>query len=95
LIGGIGRLSHEHASHLAALIEPSVQRGIDALESEMAAGRLRRADPALIAALVYATVTGIATEERVLGAVGWAPSPASLRSLRSELRAFLRAALAP
>ncbi len=43
----------------------------------------------------YATVTGIATEPEALRGVGWAPTAAGLRSLRSELRAFLRAALAP
>ena len=61
----------------------------------MAAGRLRRGDPRLVAALAYATVTGIATEPEALRAVGWTPSAAGLRHLRAELLAFLRAALAP
>ncbi|MCB1299564.1 MAG: hypothetical protein KDB08_11360, partial [Microthrixaceae bacterium] len=59
------------------------------------AGRLRRADPRLVAALAYATVTGIATEPEVLRAVGWTPTMAELRRLRDELLAFLRAALTP
>ncbi len=95
LIGEIGRLSESHAAHLAGLLEPSVGRAIAALRSEMDAGRIRRADPALLAALIYSTVTGLATEARVLGAVGWTASPSGLRRLRSELRAFVRAALAP
>jgi AcrR family transcriptional regulator len=95
LIGEIGRLSVSHASHLATLLEPSVDRAIAALRAEMDAGRIRRADPALLAALIYSTVTGLATEARVLGTVGWMPSPAGLRTLRTELRAFVRAALAP
>jgi AcrR family transcriptional regulator len=63
------------------------------LGDEMAAGRLRAGDPRLIAALGYATITGIATEPEVLRAVGWTADTAGLRSLRDELRAFLRAAL--
>jgi len=58
-------------------------------------GRIRQADPRLIAALCYATVTGIATEPELLRSVGWQPTTADLRRLRSELLAFLRAALAP
>jgi hypothetical protein len=48
-----------------------------------------------VAALCYATVTGIATEPEALRAVGWAPSAVELRRLRSEVRAFLQAALRP
>jgi hypothetical protein len=56
---------------------------------------VRQADPRLIAALCYATVTGIATEPEVLRSVGWQPTTAELRRLRAELLSFLRAALAP
>jgi hypothetical protein len=61
----------------------------------MDAGRIRRGDPRLIAALGYATVTGIATEPEALRAVGWESDAVGLRGLRDELRAFLRAALTP
>ena len=61
----------------------------------MDAGRLRRADPGLISALCYATVTGIATEPEALRVNGWQPTTAGLRQLRDELLAFLRAALTP
>ena len=61
----------------------------------MARGRLRRADPGLVAALAYATVTGIATEPEALRAVGWSVDATGLRRLRAELQAFLRAALEP
>ena len=74
---------------------PLVDRGVAYLESEMDAGRLRRADPRLLAALCYATVTGIATEPEALRAIGWDASAAGLRRLRAELLAFLRAALCP
>ena len=56
-------------------------------------GRLRRGDPGLVAALAYATVTGIATEPRGVGptpSVGFPTSCAGLRRLRDEIRSFLR-----
>ncbi len=65
------------------------------LGREMAAGRLRSGNPRLVLSLAYATVAGIATEPEALRAVGWEPSVAGIRRLRSELLAFLRAALAP
>jgi hypothetical protein len=65
------------------------------LGDEMESGRLRRSDPGLVAALGYATLTGIATEPEALRAVGWRPDTAGLRKLRNELRAFLQAAFAP
>ena len=61
----------------------------------MDAGRLRRADPGLVAALCYATVTGIATEPEALRVIGWEPTAAGLRHLRNELLHFLRASLKP
>lgn len=61
----------------------------------MDAGRLRPGDPSVIVALVYATVTGIATEPEALRAVGWNADIAGLRRLRDELVLFLRATLTP
>jgi TetR/AcrR family transcriptional regulator len=95
LLRELGRLSPGHAARLSAHLAPMITRATNYLAAEMQAGRLRRADPALIAAFAYSTVTGIATESEVLGAVGWQSDIAGLRSLRAELRGFLRAALAP
>lgn len=95
LVREISRLSAASGDRLHDAFEPLVVRAIGYLEREMALGRLRRADPRLIAALVYATVTGIATEPEALRAVGWQPTTGDLRALRSELLAFLRAALSP
>ena len=67
----------------------------DDVGGEMDAGRLRRGDPRLVAALGYATLTGIATEPEALRAVGWRSDAVGLRRLRDELRDFLRAALEP
>jgi AcrR family transcriptional regulator len=95
LVREVSRLDSATAERLRERIQSLVDRAIGYLGTEMDAGRLRRADPQLVAALGYATLTGIATEPEALRAVGWQPTPAGLRQLRSELRAFLRAALAP
>jgi TetR/AcrR family transcriptional regulator len=95
LVRELSRLPGEQAERLRAHVDPLVERAVEFLAAEMQAGRLRRGDPRLVAALAYATVTGIATEPEALRGVGWEPTPAGLRRLRTELRAFLRAALAP
>ena len=93
LVREVSRLSQGQADRLAERIAPLIDRAVAYLGDEMAAGRLRAGDPRLIAALGYASITGIATEPEVLRAVGWTADAAGLRSLRDELRAFLRAAL--
>lgn len=95
LVREVSRLHVAQADRLRARLQPLVDRCVEYLGHEMDEGRLRRGDPALVAALAYATVTGIATEPEALRAVGWQATPADLRRLRDELRAFLRAALAP
>lgn len=95
LVREISRLPAASGDRLHEAFEPLVGRAVGYLRREMRAGRLRRADPRMIAALCYATVTGIATEPEALRAVGWQPTMADLRSLRTELLAFLRAALQP
>lgn len=91
----VSRLEAGQADRLRVRIQPLVDRAVSYLGDEMESGRLRRGDPGLIAALGYATLTGIATEPEALRAVGWDQTAAGLRKLRDELRAFLRAALAP
>jgi AcrR family transcriptional regulator len=95
LIREVSRLPSAAGDRLTADLTPLVDRAVAYLQHEMDAGRLRRADPRLVASLCYATVTGIATEPEALRVVGWQPSAAGLRRLRNELLAFLRAALAP
>ncbi len=95
LVREVSRLPSSRAERLREHIQPLLDRCIAYLQSEMDGGRLRPGDPALVAALAYATVTGIATEPEALRAVGWEPSAVGLRRLRDELRGFLRAALAP
>jgi TetR/AcrR family transcriptional regulator len=95
LVRELSRLPMDRAERLRVHVQPMVDRAIGYLGAEMEAGRLRRGDPRLVAALAYATVTGIATEPEALRTVGWPANAAGLRGLRDELRAFLRAALAP
>jgi AcrR family transcriptional regulator len=95
LIREVSRLESEQATRLREGLQSLIDRAVGYLAVEMDAGRLRRGDPGLIAALGYATLTGIATEPEALRAVGWRPDAVGLRHLRDELRAFLRAALAP
>lgn len=95
LVRELGRLDPELVERLRSRVAPLVEACVGYLESEMDRGRLRRADPRLVAALAYATVTGIATEPEVLETVGWTRDLAGLRRLRDELRGFIRAALAP
>ena len=95
LVREVSRLSPEHAERLTMRVRPFVRRATDYLEQEMAAGRLRQADPGLVVALAYATVTGIATEPTALAAVEWQASTTGLRRLRRELTEFLLAALRP
>ena len=95
LIREVGRLPPGVGERLTADLRPLVDRAVTYLQTEMDAGRLRRADPRLVASLCYATVTGIATEPEALLVVGGQPTTAGLRRLRDELLAFLRAALAP
>jgi AcrR family transcriptional regulator len=95
LVREINRLPEAQADRLRQRVQPLIDRCVEYFRLEMDKGRLRPADPGLIAALAYATVTGIATEPEALRAVGWQPTPVGLRQLRDELRAFLRAALTP
>jgi AcrR family transcriptional regulator len=95
LVRELSRLPEARAEGLRRQLQPLVDRAIVYLDAEMDAGRLRRGDAGLIAVLATATVTGIATDPEALRAVGWTPDIIALRHLRDELRAFLRAALAP
>lgn len=95
LIREVNRLDADRAERLRRRLDPLVERAVGYLRTEMDAGRLRRGDPRLVAALGYATLTGIATEPEALRAVGWRTDAVGLRRLRDELRSFLRAALAP
>lgn len=95
LVREVSRLSPAHAEGLTRQVQPFVRRAIDYLGEQMDAGHLRRADPGLVIALAYATVTGIATEPEALRAVEWPVTATGLRRLRGELVGFVLAALRP
>jgi AcrR family transcriptional regulator len=95
LMRELSRLPEERAGRLRQHVQPLVDQAVEYLDAEMDSGRLRRGDAHLVAVLAAATVTGIATDPEALRAVGWTPDIVALRHLRDELRAFLRAALAP
>jgi AcrR family transcriptional regulator len=95
LLRELSRLSSGSAGPLNEHLEPLVERAVAWMSDEMDRGRLRRGNPALIVSLIYATVTGIATEPEALRIVGWQQDIAGLRQLRNEMTQFLRAALAP
>lgn len=95
LIRELSRLPAAHVDRLRVRLHPLIERCVAYFDVQMDKRTLRRADPALVLAMAYATVTGVATEPEVLRAVGWSASTADLRKLRDELRAFLRAALTP
>jgi AcrR family transcriptional regulator len=93
LLRELSRLDTVVASPLVAGLDPLVDRAAAFLAAEMDAGTIRRADPRLLVLFVYATVVGAATEVEAQRAVGYEPSVASLRHLRRELFAYVRAAL--
>ena len=95
LVRELSRLPAPQAERLRAHVEPLIVRAVDVprrRDGRRAAAPWR---PAGGRRAGLRTVTGIATEPEALRGVGWAPTAAGLRSLRNELRAFLRAALAP
>ena len=93
LLRELSRLDSVVAGPLVAGIDPLVDRAASFLAAEMDAGTIRRAEPRLLVLFVYATVVGAATEVEAQRAVGYEPSLASLRRLRRELFAYVRAAL--
>lgn len=95
LLRQIGRLPPEVAESLTVHLQPLVDRAVAWMEAEMTSGRLRRADPKMVVALMYATVVGVATEPEALRAVRWSEDLVGLRRLRTEMTAFVRAALQP
>jgi AcrR family transcriptional regulator len=95
LLRELNRLGPDVVDRLAAGVGPLVARAAAFLGDEMAAGTIRRADPRLLLLFVYATVVGVATEAEAQRVVGFEPSAASLRQLRRELFAYVRAALRP
>jgi len=95
LVREVSRLGEGRAADLRTRLGPLVDRAQAALAREMAAGTVRRADPAHVLLFTYSMVIGVATDIEAQRALGIDVSIASLAKLRRELLAFLRAALSP
>lgn len=91
----VTRLGPPASARMLDALRPMVDAAAAHLESEMAAGRLRRFDARLLLLAAYSMVTGLATEVEVLRAFGEQPNLPSLVRRRDELVSLLRAALAP
>jgi TetR/AcrR family transcriptional regulator len=95
LLRELNRLGPPVSAGLEAGLHPLIERATALLADEMAAGRVRQSDPKIVLVVLYATVVGVATETEAQRMVGLAPGVTTLRRLRRELLAFVRAALAP
>ncbi len=95
LLRQISRLPVDTADALTVRLQPLVDRAVMWMEAEMKAGRLRRGDPKMVIALMYATVVGVATEPEALRSVRWTNDLVGLRRLRTEMTAFIHSALEP
>jgi len=93
LLREVSRLGPPAATRLTDGLDPLVQRAREFLETEMAAGRMRRCDARLLLLSTYSTVLGVATEVEVLRAVGIEPTLRSTAVRRRELLRFLHSAL--
>ena len=93
LVRELSRLPGPQAERLRAARRAADRAAVRFLGDEMDAGRLRRGDPRLVAALAYGTVTGIATEPEALRGVGWRrPRPACAACAPSCARSSRRLA---
>lgn len=93
LLREVSRLGPGPAGQMRGVLDPFIARATDFLDSEMAAGAVRRQDARLLLLSTYSTVIGVATEVEVLRALGVEPTARSMVRRRAELLAFLRSAL--
>jgi AcrR family transcriptional regulator len=95
LVREVGRIGPPAAGRLSDGVSPLVSRATEFLETEMAAGNLRRHDAKFFLLSAYSMVIGVATEVEVLRALGMDLSLRSLVLRRESLLLFLRGALLP
>lgn len=93
LVREVSRLGPPAAVKMTEALQPLVRRASDFLESEMAAGQMRRHDPNLLLLAIYSTVIGMVTEVEVLRALGEEPTARSLVRRRADVLRLLRSAL--
>jgi AcrR family transcriptional regulator len=95
LVREVSRLGPPAATWMVTALSPLVRRASEFLESEMAAGRMRRHDPNLLLLAIYSTVIGMVTEVEVLRAIGEEPTARSLVRRRADVLNLLHSALVP
>ena len=95
LLRELSRLPGARAEELRRQLQPLVDRAIVYLGAEMEAGRLRRGDPRLVAVLAVGDGHRHRHRPRSAARRRLDARHRRPRHLRDELRAFLRAALAP
>lgn len=89
------RIGPPAATQLIASLSPLLDRATTFLGDEMAAGRMRRSDPALLVLTIYSTVLGMILEVEVLAALGEEPTARSVVKRRRDVIELLRSALLP
>jgi len=95
LMRELARLGPPHSARFVADIAPLIERAQSFLASEMAAGKLRRHDPAAVLLMAYSSVIGFATEVEALRALGDEPTVRQLVRRRDGMLRLLRTALVP
>jgi len=95
LLREVSRPGSAASGRLRNLMTPLMDRAVAWMETEMAAGRMRRTDPRLVVLSAYSTVVGLATEIEVLRAAGVEQALRPVAVRRRELLRFLRASLDP
>lgn len=93
LLREVNRLGPPWSEEVIELLQPLIDRAVDALDSGMEAGRFRRTDPRLLLVSAYSLVSGAATDTEVLRAVGLELDLRVAAALRRTLLSFLEAAL--
>jgi TetR/AcrR family transcriptional regulator len=91
-----GRLGPNAFDRFGGALEPLRLRAIGFLEAGMAAGQIRRQDPAMLLFTLYTAVIGSLTEASVLASfVGHDDARASLQRREAEVVELVRATMTP
>lgn len=95
LLREVGRLGPPVSDDVIALLQPMIDRAVDAIGTGMDDGTFRRSDPRLVLVSAYAAVTGVVSDPEILRAVGLELDVRTAARLRRTVLDFLEAALAP
>lgn len=93
LLREVGRLGPPLSDDVIELLQPMVDRAVDAIEVGMDQRLFRRSDPRLVLVSTYAVVTGVVSDPELLRAVGLELDLRVAARLRRTVLDFLHAAL--